>query len=210
MSRETLFGLPEDAFHFTVPRKGLITKTEIRVLSLSRLDLAPGLHLWDIGAGSGSVGIEAARLVPTLTVTAIEKDQEDFDCLIKNVSAFGLDGRIRTIHGKAPEKLPRDPRPDRVFIGGTGGRLSDLLDLSLELLPPDGKVVINLATFENISEVLDWTREKEISPEIWQIQTGRGKTILGLHRIEAMNPVVIISFSPKNPETPSKTAGEQS
>ncbi|EQD26958.1 Precorrin-6y C5,15-methyltransferase, CbiT, partial [mine drainage metagenome] len=78
--------------------------------------------------------------------------------------AFGLDGRIRTIHGKAPEKLPRDPRPDRVFIGGTGGRLSDLLDLSLELLPPDGKVVINLATFENISEVLDWNPGKRDLP----------------------------------------------
>ncbi len=196
MNHNTLFGLPEEAFHFTVPRKGLITKTEIRVLSLSRLDLAPGLHLWDIGAGSGSVGIEAARLVPSLTVTAIEKDQEDFDCLVKNVTAFGLNDRFRMIHGKAPEKLPEDPRPDRIFIGGTGGNLSTLLDLSLALLPPDGKVVINLATFENIAEVLAWTSEKKISPEIWQIQSGRGKTILGLHRIEAMNPVVILSFSP--------------
>ncbi|EQD56917.1 CbiET protein, partial [mine drainage metagenome] len=80
-------------------------------------------------------------------------------------SSFGLADRIRTIHGKAPEKLPVDPRPDRIFIGGTGGRLSELLDLSLEVLPPDGKVVINLATFENISEVLDWTRKKGSLPK---------------------------------------------
>ena len=88
--KEKFFGLAEEAFEFTVPRKGLITKTEIRVLSLMKLDLRPGQTLWDIGAGSGSVGIEAARLFPDLKVVAVEKDPADYECLLKNIETFGL------------------------------------------------------------------------------------------------------------------------
>lgn len=192
---DRLFGLPEEAFRFTVPRKGLITKMEIRVLSLSKLDLRPNQVLWDIGAGSGSVGIEAARLVPDLSVCAIEKDAEDFQCLLENVATFGLVSRFRTIHGKAPEALKGLPRPDRVFIGGSGGRMGDLLDACVEGVPVPG-IVCNLATVENLSEVLQWAKSKKIDPDILHVQVGRGQPIVGLHRIEALNPVWIVSLSP--------------
>ena len=92
-----IIGIPDDQFVFTVPRQGLITKCEIRVLSLSKLHLKPGQTLWDIGAGSGSVGIEAARLIPDLKVLAIEKDKEDFDCLTQNIETFGVSRRFTTI-----------------------------------------------------------------------------------------------------------------
>lgn len=130
-----MFGIPDDQFLFTVPRKGLITKSEIRVLSLSKLNLGPGQVLWDIGAGSGSVGIEAARLVGDLTVVAIEKDKEDYDCLLKNIETFGVASRFHPIHGKAPELLPASPKPDRVFIGGSGGKMAPLLDHARSVLP---------------------------------------------------------------------------
>ena len=190
-----LFGIPDERFFFTVPRKGLITKAEIRVLSLSKLDLRPGQTLWDIGAGSGSVGIEAARLMPDLTVLAIEKDREDFDCLMKNIETFGVTDRFHPIHGKAPEDLPESPKPDRVFIGGSGGRMAPLLDRAKAVLPPGGVIVLNLATFENTAEALTWANASGIEPDISHVQIGRGKLLVGLHRIDALNPVWIMTLT---------------
>lgn len=198
-----LFGIPDERFLFTVPRKGLITKSEIRVLSLSKLDLRPGQTLWDIGAGSGSVGIEAARLLPDLRVVAIEKDKEDFDCLVKNLATFGVADRIRAIHGKAPDDLPATPKPDRVFIGGSGGRMAPLLDQAKAALPPGGVIVLNLATFENTAEALTWAKASGIEPDISHVQIGRGKPLIGLHRIEALNPVWIMTLT-----LPGESSGE--
>ena len=190
-----LFGLPEESFVFTVPRKGLITKTETRVISLMKLDLRPGQVLWDIGAGSGSVGIEAARLMPDLKVIAIEKDPADFECLQKNIENFGLGGRIEAIFGKAPEAIGNSPAPDRVFIGGSGGRMSDLLDFCLAK-GKDVGIVANFATIENLAEALEWAKKKKFTHDIVQLQVGRGVPIVGLTRIEAQNPVTILSLFP--------------
>ncbi|MCL5285274.1 MAG: precorrin-6Y C5,15-methyltransferase (decarboxylating) subunit CbiT [Nitrospirae bacterium] len=171
----------------------MITKTEIRVLSLSKLDLRPGQVLWDIGAGSGSVGIEAARLVPDLRVCAVEKDEEDYGCLLENIQSFDLSPRFRTVLGKAPEALAGLPVPQRVFVGGSGGRMGDLLDACCGGGLTPG-IVVNLATVENLSEVLAWAKKRGIEPDILHVQVGRGQPIVGLHRIEALNPVWIVSL----------------
>ncbi|MEC4683229.1 MAG: precorrin-6Y C5,15-methyltransferase (decarboxylating) subunit CbiT [Nitrospirota bacterium] len=192
--RQTLIGLPEESFKFTVPRKGLITKTEIRVLSLSKLDLRPGQVLWDIGAGSGSVGIEAARLIPDLMVCSIEKDEEDFRCLLENIEVFRLASRMKPVYGKAPEVLSELPGPDRVFIGGSGGKMADLLDTCYGEGTTHPKIVCNLATIENLSEVMVWAKSRKIEPDIIHVQIGRGAPIVGLHRIEALNPVWIVAL----------------
>jgi len=194
--RQTLIGLPEEAFKFTVPRKGLITKTEVRVLSLSKLDLCPKQVLWDIGAGSGSVGIEAARIMPDLTVCSIEKDDEDYQCLLENIQTFHLGTRMRPVHGKAPGALSGLPRPDRVFIGGSGGRMADLLDYCYGGDPDPPRIVCNLATIENLSEVLSWSKSRKMEPDILHVQVGRGAPLVGLHRIEALNPVWIVTLAP--------------
>jgi precorrin-6Y C5,15-methyltransferase (decarboxylating) len=192
--RQTLIGLPEEAFKFTVPRKGLITKTEIRVLSLSKLDLRPKQILWDIGAGSGSVGIEAARIMPDLNVYSIEKDEEDYQCLLENITTFNLGSRMKSIHGKAPEVLTGLSRPDRVFIGGSGGKMADLLDVCHGTGSAPLRIVCNLATIENLAEVLFWAKQKKIEPDILQVQVGRGSPIVGLHRIDSLNPVWIVTL----------------
>lgn len=193
--RQTLLGLPEEAFKFTIPRKGLITKTEIRVLSLSKLDLCPGQVMWDIGAGSGSVGIEAARIMPDLKVYAIEKDEEDYRCLLENIESFSMKDRIIPVFGKAPKALENLPEPHRVFVGGSGGKMSDLLDFCRRTGPASPTIVCNLATFENMAEVLHWAKSRNIEPDIVHVQIGRGKPIVGLHRIDALNPVWIVTLS---------------
>ncbi|MDA8110990.1 MAG: precorrin-6Y C5,15-methyltransferase (decarboxylating) subunit CbiT [Nitrospiraceae bacterium] len=203
---DRLFGLPEEAFRFTVPRKGLITKTEIRVLSLAKLDLGPGQTLWDVGAGSGSVGIEAARLVPDLSVWAIEKDEEDYGCLEENIRNFDLTRRMNPVFGKAPEALRKLPKPHRVFVGGSGGKMADLLDFCWGEETHPG-IVCNLATVENLAEVLSWAKSRRIEPDILHVQVGRGQPIVGLHRIEALNPVWIVSLFAKEEKKTSEEEG---
>lgn len=198
-----LFGLPEASFRFTVPRKGLITKTEIRVLSLSRLDLRSGQILWDIGAGSGSVGIEAARIMTDLRVYSIEKDEEDYACLLENIQTFDLSSRIHPVLGKAPAALSGLPWPDRVFIGGSGGKMGDLLDYCYREGSEPPLIVSNLATIENLAELLEWGKKKGFEPDILHVQIGRGKPLVGLHRIEALNPVWIVTLS-RNGEGPTE------
>ena len=114
-----VLGLPDESFGH---QAGLITKMELRAVVLANLQLQPDLILWDLGAGSGSVAIEAARMVPLRHVLALEKDEARFRQLLDNVKRFQC-GEIVAIHGSAPEALEGLPDPDRVFIGGSGGHL---------------------------------------------------------------------------------------
>ncbi len=107
------FGLPDTSFQ---AQGGMITSSEVRAIILSKLELPTYGVLWDIGAGSGSVAIESAKLSPGLTVLAIDKEEQ----AIRNIQANALSHSIRvhTIHGHAPEVFDRLPAPDRVFVGG--------------------------------------------------------------------------------------------
>ena len=119
-----LLGIPEGALlHRTGPR-GMITRREVRLLALCYLELRPGDVLWDIGAGSGSVAIEAARLSPrTCRSSPSSATTRRSRQLEANVARLGA-GRVRAVHAEAPEGLADLPDPDAVFIGGSGGRLA--------------------------------------------------------------------------------------
>jgi precorrin-6Y C5,15-methyltransferase (decarboxylating) len=127
------WGRHEDRF---AHRNGMITKAEVRAVALGKLALPPAGVLWDVGAGSGSVGIEAAALAPALRVFSIERDQRDAERISANASAFGAD--VEAVVGEAPGVLATLPDPDRVFIGGGG---FEVLDASLHRLRPGGVVV---------------------------------------------------------------------
>src|SRR3972149_4904554 len=120
-----ILGLPDSSFAHS---KGLITKEEVRAVTLAKLRLRDDSVVWDIGAGSGSVGIEAARLCKNGKVFAIEKEPERVVHIYENIKKFGIENMI-VLEGKAPEGLDGFSDPDAVFIGGSGGNLSDILEV---------------------------------------------------------------------------------
>src|SRR4029079_18754606 len=124
-SRHRLFGHPADALGQTLPKRGLITQAEVRAIALAQLDIRATSTVWDIGAGSGSVAIEAAQLAHLGMVYAIEHEPADSALIQANAESFAFPN-IRTVLGRAPEVLGGLPEPDAVFVGGTG-RQADLV-----------------------------------------------------------------------------------
>ena len=186
------FGLDDLEYIQRTPEKGLITKQEARALSLAKLRLRPDATIWDIGAGSGSVGLEAARLAPQGHVWAIEKNDGD----AANARANAL--RFRTTNyslfdGKAPEHLDGWPDPDAVFIGGSGGELIELIRLILARLTPGGRLVMNFVTLENLATATTALNELQADWDVVQLQASRSQPILDMHRMAAQNPVWIVT-----------------
>jgi precorrin-6Y C5,15-methyltransferase (decarboxylating) len=133
------FGLTEDSIQHS---RGLITKSEVRAATLHQLQLPMDGILWDIGAGSGSLSIEAARANPGLTVYAIEHKAEELENIKNNIVKFRC-YNIVPVFGRAPEALDQLPKPDRVFIGGSSGSLPEIIELLDRRLNNDGRLVVN-------------------------------------------------------------------
>jgi precorrin-6Y C5,15-methyltransferase (decarboxylating) len=193
-SKPVRFGLMDSEFVQRQPDKGLITKQEVRAVSLARLQLRQDSVVWDIGAGSGSVGLEAARLCPDGHVWAIEKNELDHAIAGQNHAAFGISNYTLT-HGKAPEGLDAWPDPDAVFIGGSGGELAGLIAMILGRLRSNGSLVMNFVTLENLATAtatLTSMVEEGVTWDVLQLQAARSKPILHMHRMAAENPVWIV------------------
>lgn len=185
------FGLADSAFAQRQPEKGLITKLEVRAVSLARLQLRAHSVVWDIGAGSGAVGLEAARLCPQGHVFAIEKNEADHAIAGRNHAAFGL-SNYTLLLGKAPEHLDTWPDPDAVFIGGSGGELAGLIAEVLRRLRPGGTLVMNFVTLENLATATQTLQAIGADWDVLQLQAARSKPILHMHRMAAENPVWLV------------------
>ncbi|MDO9360094.1 MAG: precorrin-6y C5,15-methyltransferase (decarboxylating) subunit CbiE [Polaromonas sp.] len=188
---QVLFGLPDASFEQRQPEKGLITKNEVRAVSLARMQLRLDSVVWDIGAGSGSVGLEAARLCRQGHVYAIEKNADDSAIVQRNRLAMGISNHT-LVHGKAPEGLAAWADPDAVFIGGSGGELAGLIALILQRLKPGGWLVMNFVTLENLSVAVEALKASGAAWDVLQLQAARSKPILHMHRMAAENPVWIV------------------
>lgn len=134
-----VLGLNEDDICHS---RGLITKNEVRAVSIHRLRLPQKGVLWDIGAGSGSVSIEASRMVPNLSIYAIERVDAEQQNILANVCKFQSQN-IVAVNGEAPLVLSDLPDPDRVFIGGSGGNLEEIIKVISKRINKGGVVVIN-------------------------------------------------------------------
>lgn len=190
------FGFDDADYVQRTPEKGLITKQEARAVSLARLGLRNDSVVWDIGAGSGSVGLEAARLAPRGHVWAIEKNPGDAANARENARRFRAHNYSLS-EGKAPDGLDAWPDPDAVFIGGSGGELADLIRLVLARLRPGGRLVMNFVTLENLATATATLNDAGAAWDVIQLQAARSQPILAMHRLAAQNPVWIVSAMPK-------------
>jgi precorrin-6Y C5,15-methyltransferase (decarboxylating) len=185
-------GLPEEAFDQRRPKVGLITKREVRILSLARLEIRPDSVVWDIGAGSGSVSIEAARLAPRGRIFAVEKNAEDVEIVRANVQRFGVP-HVTVLHARAPEGLDAWPDPDAVFVGGSGGGLREILAIAAKRLRPGGRIVVNAITLDTLHEAVSAYRALGLAHDATLVSIARSKPLLGMLSFEALNPVYVVT-----------------
>lgn len=168
-----------------------MTKEAVRALALSKLELHHAHHLIDIGAGTGSVSIEAALQNPTLRVTAIERNPAALRLLAENCRHFACDN-VRIVEGVAP--LAVEEAADAVFMGGSGGHLRELIDWSLCQLHPGGRLVMTFILQENLYCALDHLRQSGMTSVDCQQLNVSALTALGSgHYFKPHNPVFIIA-----------------
>ena len=186
-------GLPDDAFQQRRPLRGQITKREVRALCLYSLGLRPDSTIWDVGAGTGSVSVEAALIAYQGMVYAVERDEKSLPLLRDNVARWGS-SNIQIIPGEAPASLEDLPDPDSVFIGGTGGRLAEILDTVARRLKDGGRVVVNLAALERTQEVYHRLTGLGLTADLVMLTSARGKEMPdGAVRLESQNPVFVVT-----------------
>ncbi len=188
-----MLGIPEASFH---RRDGLITKQEVRAVSLAKMCLADDSVLWDIGAGSGAVSIEASFLIRKGRVFAIEKNDKDIAVIRKNLRKFNVPN-VEVVQAFAPDGLDRLPDPTAVFIGGSGGRMEKILDLVSRKLKPGGRVVINIVALEHLSAAVNALKARGFVTEVSLINVARSTSVMELTRFEALNPVFVVAAGKK-------------
>ncbi len=176
--RRRRFGRDEAEFDH---RGGMITKAEVRAVVLARLELPSTGILWDVGAGSGSVAVEAAQLTPGMRVIAVERDTDQAARVRANAERHGA--VVDVIEGEAPAALAELPAPDRSFIGGGG---LEVLDAVLARLNPDGRVV---ATYASIERAIG---AAERLGSLIQLSVNRASPLPdGSFRLTALDPVFV-------------------
>ena len=193
-SRFRRFGNPDDVFAQSQPKSELITQAEVRSIALAQLDVQPASVIWDIGAGSGSVSIEAAQLASAGRVYAIEQDVADYHLIVANAETFGL-RNLQAIHGMAPAVFAGLPAPDGIFIGGSGKESARLLEAAYHALRPGGRMVVNVATLEGLSSTYATLKAMASPVQAHLINIARGNEQLETLRFEALNPNFLLTVA---------------
>ena len=184
-------GLPDDAF---IRGKAPMTSSEIRSLSLCRLGLTSKAVLWDVGAGTGSVSVEAALACPEGRVLSIEFKKDALDLLEQNRARYCLQN-MEIIEGRAPEALTLLPLPTHVFIGGSGGKVRDILKVVFSK-NPWARVVVNCITSETLAELQTALKDLPVQGfQCTQVMVNREQMLGQYHYLKAGNPVFIIAFT---------------
>lgn len=186
-----LFGNPDELFLQSKPKQGLLTPAEVRSLALAEMDLGPTSVVWDIGAGSGSVSIEAAQIAASGTVYAIEMDAEDHQLITANAERFGVNNLI-AILGRAPDAWKDLPDPDSIFVGGSGREISHIVELAFGRLKPSGRLVASVGSIESLSAVHNTLTQTAGDVNVWMINVARGTYQLERVRFEALNPTFLL------------------
>ncbi len=169
-----------------------MTKQEIRAISIAKLQLKDNSTLIDVGAGTGSIGIEAATYLRNGQVYAIEKEEKGIETLKENIKKFRLEN-IEVIVGRAPESIPTIEY-DRMFIGGSTGSMRDILEHFIKYSKKDSRVVINAITLETLADATKLLKELDFKNiEVVNVVVSRGKNIGPYTMMYGENPIYIIT-----------------
>ncbi len=196
--RHRLFGNPDDAFAQSLPKRGLITQAEVRAIALAQLDIRPTSVVWDIGAGSGAVAIEAAQLAHQGIVYAIEPEPADVALIQANAETFGVPN-VRTVVGRAPEILAGLPDPDAVFVGGTGRQVEPVLGAAYDRLVSGGSIAVNVATIEGLASAYQALKAMAGTVSVWNVTIARGIEQMDRLRFEAIPPTFLLTVTKGEP-----------
>ena len=189
LTQYPLIGINDDEFA-TV--KKLITKQEVRAVTLAKLQLQDDLTLWDIGAGSGSVSIEASNLMPNGKIFALEKNSQYLSFLRDNLKKFAA-RNIKLVEAFAPEGLDDLSDPDRVFIGGSSGMLEEIVEAVDRRLKADGLVVLNAVTLDTLTKAVEFLEDHGFTVEVTCVNIAKTRGLTEYKLFEAHNPVYIVS-----------------
>jgi len=168
-----------------------MTKREVRIQLLAELELPAAGVLWDLGAGTGSVGLEALRLQPQLQLMAVERRSGGGRLIQANARRLGVQPAA-VIEGDALSVLEQLPDPDRVLLGGGGRQRQALLQAVIARMKPGGVVVIPMATLEAVAELRPLLSEAGWSVRMHQHQSWRGMPLAEGTRLSPMNPVLVL------------------
>ncbi|HEY6837244.1 MAG TPA: precorrin-6y C5,15-methyltransferase (decarboxylating) subunit CbiE, partial [Geobacteraceae bacterium] len=184
-----LIGIDDDEY---ATAKKLITKMEVRAVTLAKLQLQDDLVMWDVGAGSGSVSIEAANLMPNGKVFALEKNPQYLVFVRDNLKKFNA-RNVVLVEGLAPEGFDDLPDPDRVFIGGSGGMLEEIIDAVDRRLRSDGLIVLNAVTLDTLTKAVEFLEDHGYTVEATCINVAKTRGLTEYKMFEAHNPVYVIT-----------------
>lgn len=169
-----------------------MTKENIRLLAVARLEVKPDSVVWDVGAGTGSVSAACAMAAWQGQVWAVEKEADALELIRQNREALGL-WNLRVIEGKAPEALDELPRPDCVFIGGSSGSMAGIFKVVLEKNPA-ARICVTAVSLESLTDALNCMKQFELANvDVTQISAAQAKTLGQYHMMMGQNPVWIIS-----------------
>ena len=181
-------GIPDEEFAGV---KKQMTREEVRVITLGKLKLRHDMTLWDVGAGSGSISIEADHLLPNGRIFAIERNPQCLPFLKENLQKFNV-RNVVPINGEAPRCLEDLPDPDRVFIGGSGGNLWEILSGIDARLSPSGRIVLNATTLDTLTATTEFFDNAGYQVEVTAVNIARTRPFTDYKMFEAYDPVYVI------------------
>lgn len=175
-----------------VQRELPMTKQEIRAITVAKLQLRPDSVLVDVGAGTGTIGIEAATYIPNGKVIGIEKEEKGLNTIKENVAKIGV-ANYELIHGRAPEDIP-DIAYDRMFIGGSTGSMKEIVKHFMEHSKDNSRLVINTITLESLNESMEILKSFAFADiEVVNVMVSRGKKVGKYTMMYGENPIYIIT-----------------
>ena len=171
-----------------------MTKQEIRILSLVKARIAPDAVVYDIGAGTGSISIEAARLAPQGKVYAIERESAGVQLIRANVANFAV-SNVHVIQAEAPDGIANLPEADAILIGGSGSRLPEILEAVTPKLKAKGRLVLNCITVQTLMQCIEYMRTHSDTYiyEAIQVQVTRLQQVGTYDMAKANNPIYIVT-----------------